>query len=243
MAFAARQKCNKVSAAGIREPISDAREHLMTIEYHLSELEIALDPTRVEHDLPSLLSARVGVVDVGCGIGQLFVAKSSEIADGVACFGFDIDAEAIAYATRHWPERASFAVCGAEKLSLPDRSVDFYVSRVALPYTGIQAALREAARVLVPGGRLWITLHPMSMTLRELRQAVLKLNVKGVAGRIVALLNGLLFHLFGSTPHLFGVRDSWQSVSRMKRELQRSFTDIRVTTGRYFLIEATRRIS
>jgi ubiquinone/menaquinone biosynthesis C-methylase UbiE len=214
----------------------------MTIDYHLSELEIALDRTRAEHDLPSLSSARVGVVDVGCGIGQLFVAKRSEIADGVACFGFDIDAVAIEYAVRHWPERAAFAVCSAERLALPDRSVDFYVSRVTLPYTRIREALREAARVLVPGGRLWITLHPLSLTLRELHQAMLRLSVKGVAGRTAALFNGLSFHLFGSTPRLLGVPDSWQSASRMKRELQGAFTDIRVSTGRYFRIEATRRM-
>jgi hypothetical protein len=43
-------------------------------QYRLAELEIALDPTRPEHILPVLSSSRVGVVDVGCGIG-LFVAK------------------------------------------------------------------------------------------------------------------------------------------------------------------------
>jgi ubiquinone/menaquinone biosynthesis C-methylase UbiE len=39
----------------------------------------------------------------------------------------------------------------AEALPLPDGSVDYFVSRVALPCTDIPAALTEAARVLVPG--------------------------------------------------------------------------------------------
>jgi ubiquinone/menaquinone biosynthesis C-methylase UbiE len=92
---------------------------------------------------------------VGCGIGQLFVAKGDEIPAGVPRYGFDIDAAAIAYANDRWPDKAGFAVAPAERLPLSDNSADMYVSRVSLPYTDIPAALREAARVLVPGGRLW----------------------------------------------------------------------------------------
>jgi len=57
----------------------------------------------------------------------------------------------------------------------------------------------------------------------------------------VVLLNGLSFHLFGTSRRFLGIRDSWQSASRMKREPGKAFTEIRVTTGRHFLIEATRR--
>ena len=210
-------------------------------EYHLGELEIALDPSRPEHILPALATARVGVVDVGCGMGQLFVAKGSEVPTGVACYGFDINAATIDYAIEHWPQKAMFAVAPAEKLPLPDGSVDLYVSRVALPYTDIPEALREAARVLVPGGRLWVTLHPVSMTFAELGSAARRAKIKEVVRRMVVLMNGLAFHLFGSSRTFLGIRDSWQSASRMTRALAKDFTDIRVTTGRHFLIEATRR--
>ena len=47
-------------------------------EYHLGELENALDPSRPEHILPAVETARVGVVDVGCGLGQLFVGRSQQ---------------------------------------------------------------------------------------------------------------------------------------------------------------------
>lgn len=210
-------------------------------EYHLGELRIALDPSRPEHILPVLSGSRVGVVDVGCGMGQLFVAKAAELATGVRCYGFDIDEELIRYANEHWPDRAQFAVAPAEHLPLPDGAVDFYVSRVALPYTDIRSALSEAARVLVPGGSLWITLHPASMTLGEMGDAVRRGRIKGFVRRTVVLLNGLAFHLSGTSKRLLGVRDSWQSASRMKRELEKNFRDVRVTTGRHFLIEATRR--
>ncbi len=209
--------------------------------YQLDELTIALDPLRPEHILPDLTPARVGIVDVGCGIGQLFVAKDGELPHDVPRYGFDIDASLIAYANEHWPQRGRFDVCSAEALPLPDASVDFYVSRVTLPYSDIPAALDEAARVLVPGGHLWITLHPVSMTLQELDRATGHGRLREAAGRAVVLLNGLAFHLFGRNRHYFGVRDSWQSVFRMKRALVHDFTDIRVNKGRHFLIEATRR--
>ena len=210
-------------------------------EYHLGEIEIALDPSRPEHILPAVETARVGVVDVGCGLGQLFVAKGAAIQPGVACYGFDIDPSSIDYAIAHWPQKAMFAVAPAEKLPLPDGSVDLYVSRVALPYTDIPRALREAARVLVPGGRLWITLHPVSMTLVEIRQAARRARIKEVVRRGVVLMNGLVFHLSGSSRSFLGIKDSWQSASRMTRVLKNDFTDIRISTGRHFLVEATRR--
>ena len=211
------------------------------IAYHLGELEIALDPSRPEHILPAVDSVRVGIVDVGCGLGQFFVAKASEIPPGVARHGFDIDPALIAYASAHWPDKANFAVAPAEKLPIPDRSVDLYVSRVALPYTDIPAAVAEAARVLVPGGRFWVTLHPVAMTFSEMGKAARRGRVIEVVRRTLVLLNGLAFHLLGSSQHFLGVRDSWQAASSMKRELSRYFTDVRVSHGRHFLIEATRR--
>jgi len=211
-------------------------------QYHLAELEIALDPTRPEHILPVLSSSRVGVVDVGCGIGQLFVAKGDEVAPGVPRYGFDVDPTVIAYAKERWPERAEFAVAPAERLPLPDASVDFYVSRVTIPLTDIPRALQEAARVLAPGGRLWITLHPISMIFGQIGRAIRRGRLKELVMRSIVLLNGLAFHLFGTGRRILGIRDSWQSESRMRRELEKEFKDVTVTmNGRHFLIEATRR--
>jgi ubiquinone/menaquinone biosynthesis C-methylase UbiE len=210
-------------------------------DYHLGELRIALDPSRPEHILPDLSSARVGVVDVGCGIGQLFVAKDGVLAPGVRRYAFDIDPASIRYANEHWPDRAEFRLAPAEALPLADGAVDWYVSRVALPYTNIPAALNEAARVLVRGGHLWITLHPLSMTLGEMGAAARRGRIKELVRRTIVLLNGVVFDWFGSSRRLLGIRDSWQGVSRMTRELEKNFRDVRVVTSPHFLIEATRR--
>jgi SAM-dependent methyltransferase len=210
--------------------------------YHLAELAIALDPTRPEHNLPDLTSARVGVVDVGCGVGQLFVATDQESPVGVPRYGFDVDPAAIAYANSHWPDKATFMVAPAERLPLTDGVVDLYVSRVSLPYADIRLALTEAARVLVPDGRLWITLHPLSMTLQELRDSIRAGRLKETVRRFIVLLNGIAFHVSGTGHRLLGIRDSWQSAGRMRRELEPHFRDIRVSTRQgLFLIEATRR--
>jgi SAM-dependent methyltransferase len=210
--------------------------------YHLAELAIALDPTRREHNLPDVSIARLGVVDVGCGIGQLFVAADRKFAAGVKRYGYDVDPDAIGYANEHWPDKATFMVAPAERLPLPDGAVDLYVSRVSLPYGDIRVALAEAARVLVPNGRLWITLHPLSMTLHELRDSVRAGRLKETARRFVTFLNGIVFHLSGAQGRLLGITDSWQSEGRMQRELEKQFRDIRVSKRPgLFLIEATRR--
>lgn len=219
-----------------------AKTGMPASSYHLAELAIALDPTRPEHNLPDVSSVRLGVVDVGCGVGQLFVAADGEFPAGVPRFGFDVDPAAIAYANEHWPDKAAFAVAPAEQLPLPDGCVDLYVSRVSLPYADIRVALAEAARVLVQDGRLWITLHPLSMTLHELRASIRAARFKEAARRFIVLLNGLAFHVSGTGRRLLGVRDSWQSAGRVQRELEKHFRDIRVSTRpSLFLIEATRR--
>lgn len=211
-------------------------------QYHLAELEIALDPSRPEHIMPELSSSRIGVVDVGCGIGQLFVARGDQIRAGIPRYGFDIDAAAIAYANERWPDKANFAVAPAERLPLSDNSVDLYVSRVSWPYADIPAALREAARVLVPGGRLWIALHPVSMAFSQIGRALRNARLKDFITGSIFLANGLVFHVFGTGGRILGVRNSWQSKTRMRRELESDFRDVRVNlTRRYFLVEATRR--
>ena len=79
------------------------------------------------------------------------------------------------------------------------------------------------------------------MTLGEMGTAMRRGRVKEIVRGAIVLLNGLAFHWFGTSRWLLGVRDSWQSESRMTRELEKHFTDVRVTTGRHFLVEATRR--
>jgi len=216
---------------------------MTNIEYHLAELAIARDRSRAEHLLPDLSGCRRGVVDVGCGIGQLFAVRGDSLSPGVARFAFDVDAQAISYAKERWPDLALFAVAPAERLPLPDRSVDLFVSRATFPLVNIPAALSEAARVLVPGGRLWVSLHSMSRLMERFGVAVRDLSPWLARLRGLALLNGIVFHFAGARSRIGGVHDSWQSDARMRRELKRvGFEHIESTlTDHHFVIEAVLR--
>jgi hypothetical protein len=80
------------------------------------------------------------------------------------------------------------------------------------------------------------------MIFGQIGRAIRRGRLKELVMRKIVLLNGLAFHLFGTGRRILGIRDSWQSESRMRRELDKEFKDVVVTTnGRHFLIEATRR--
>jgi demethylmenaquinone methyltransferase/2-methoxy-6-polyprenyl-1,4-benzoquinol methylase len=108
------------------------------------------------------------VVDAGCGTGDLAFACIEAGADAVLGVDFaePMLGRARAKAARRdgvpgWGERASdrasFALGDATNLPLPDRSVDVWCSAfVVRNIPDLDAALREALRVLKPGGRLGI---------------------------------------------------------------------------------------
>ena len=61
-----------------------------SVEYHLEELDIALDASDDRRILPTLLEH--AVMDIGCGIGQTFIAMDCL---GKICVGIDVDEDAI----------------------------------------------------------------------------------------------------------------------------------------------------
>ena len=87
--------------------------------------------------------------------------------------GLDVKYAAVSKAHIDYPHRA-FICSAAEKLPFPVSSFDRVISNVALPYMDIAKTLAEVYRVLAPGGTLLASLHPLSFTLAELREALLK---------------------------------------------------------------------
>jgi ubiquinone/menaquinone biosynthesis C-methylase UbiE len=63
----------------------------------------------------------------------------------------------------------------------------------------IPPALAEMRRVLRPGGRLWLALHPIAIPAGQFRRG----NVKGKIHALYTIVNGAWFHLTGRT---FGLR-------------------------------------
>lgn len=133
--------------------------------------------------------------------------------------------------------------CGrGEQLPFNDCCFDLVVSGVATPYMDIPAALNEIGRVLRPGGRIRLSLHPVSMTIRELIRAIKQMNLKNTVYRLYILANGVFFSLTGRQ-FMFPLKtsrcESFQTVGSMTRALvARGFIDIRWEIGEQFIVLA-----
>jgi ubiquinone/menaquinone biosynthesis C-methylase UbiE len=117
-----------------------------------------MDPRRHSDVLRELLDLPGRrILDIGCGDGSLvrFFAKTGAHATGV-----DISADVLARARAAQPVAdESFTEARGESLPFPDASFDIAVYFNALHHVpvAVQAkALREAARVLAPGGTLLV---------------------------------------------------------------------------------------
>ncbi|MET7466942.1 methyltransferase domain-containing protein [Nonomuraea sp. NPDC005501] len=100
------------------------------------------------------LGPGAGVVDVGCGTGRA-VAELAE--RGCLSIGVDVSDEMIAVARRRWPE-GDFRTGDAYALPLDDGEVAGYrADKVMHELADAGRAVREAGRVLAPGGRIVLT--------------------------------------------------------------------------------------
>ena len=100
------------------------------------------------------------VLDIGCGTGTLAMAAKRKVGASAAVHGIDAAPEMIARAQSKARRAAldiAFEVATAQSLPFNDSRFDVVLSTVMLhhlPRVGRQQALREARRVLKPGGRL-----------------------------------------------------------------------------------------
>lgn len=218
-------------------------------DYHLRELQVALDPSHPSHSLPKVAIGEK-VLDIGCGAGQTLIASCAyrQAGEGGLCascsrndcptwgYGIDVDTNALALGHR-WSKRMVLSEGRAENIPFPDQEFDLIVSRVTLVFADLPVAAREMRRVLKPGGRLWLTLHPFSMIAHQAKQPK---SWKGRLYLAYVALNGLIFHFTLQPLSLFGKRESWQTASGMRRLLERAgFKGVEVNvTERCFLVTA-----
>ena len=206
--------------------------------YHVLELQIACDPVDARRVMPAIRAEHRRILDVGCGAGQTLTA--SRLDAEVTAIGIDRDASALSLGRLVNPRLRLIRARG-EALPLPSRWFDLAISRVALPYMRTGPALAEMARVLRPGGDLWIVLHPFSLVWSELKSSVARGRWRAALHRAYALANGVAVHFTGRelpAPHR-GKHHSFQTEARIVRTLESlGFEDIRVEKRRFFVVTA-----
>lgn len=200
-------------------------------QYHLNELEIALNAGRAEHVMPPIPPAPARVLDIGCGAGQTLIAGC---ADRIS-FGMDIDETALKLGTK-LTQQVRFAQGFAEALPFKNDVFDLVIARVSLPYTILPESLPEIRRVLKPGGVLWSVLHPFRLTWAQVRRGGYKRKLLFV----YILANSLLFHGVQKQFVFAGRCESFQTRRGIRKALENCGLDeVQIElNGQQFLVTA-----
>jgi ubiquinone/menaquinone biosynthesis C-methylase UbiE len=136
------------------------------------------------------------ILDLGCGPATTSLNTVWGIAESDEVTGVDIEEADLATARCRFPNR-TYLVGRGEAMPCADACFDRVISSVALYYMNVPKALSEIHRVLVPQGRVSLSLLPASFTLVELRRALPRF-IPSVF-RVYVLANGAWFHCTGNT--------------------------------------------
>ncbi|MFA5839519.1 MAG: malonyl-ACP O-methyltransferase BioC [Candidatus Margulisiibacteriota bacterium] len=152
------------------------------------------------------------ILDLGCGTGAL-VGMLADKYPASRIVGIDFAPGMIEYAKSiiSYPN-VSFTVEDAEKLSFKGDEFDLVVSSAALQWMDYKAGIKEAARVLKPGGKfVFATFGPK--TLQELRKIGLSVNdfptqneleeILGMYFKNISLQTKVVMHKYSTVFDLF----------------------------------------
>lgn len=192
----------EMKAQGLLETFPDSSQSLSTkgrlLAYDIEEFRIQVVNGKIFPILEKLdVFPGSIVLDVGCGGGQTLFALANRHPS--LAVGIDRDPMHLEIAQSfalNFPLRnGSFAFQQADGNFLPfrDGSVDFLICRGALHHLYIRQALHEMARVLKPGGRIFI--HALG--LGYFMQQALKSNLLGKLHSLFVIFNGALYVLTG----------------------------------------------
>jgi SAM-dependent methyltransferase len=203
------------------------------LDYHLTELEIARNPSDPRHCAPPPMKQGTRVLDIGCGAGQTLITSCT----GQVCFGVDLDTAALKLGEILAPG-VHFARAKAEALPFSDQTFDYVLARNCLQYTDLASSIADIYRVLNTGGRVWVVVLSWHGLRRRMRNPNLKQLIFG--GYIV--LNSLALWLTGASfPYLNGMREVLHAKRTLRRALTRAgFQDVGISTGGHLIATASK---
>lgn len=114
----------------------------------------------IEPLLHKYLPSKAKVLEAGCGVGHVVLAMRTK---GYNCFGLDYAPEIIQLLKREFPD-VPFDQGDIRSLPYEDSSFDGYVSLGVIEHftEGQDQMLREAARVVKPGGLLFVSVPALN---------------------------------------------------------------------------------
>jgi len=179
------------------------------------------------------------ILDVGCGGGQTLAGL--KLSPQVLAIGVDRDFEALKLGKELAPG-VQFVCAKGESLPFRDQSFDFVISRLALPYMNVPAALREMARVMTLDGKSWIVLNTTNVVCENIGKTIRERNPRACLFELYALLNGVLFHVTGTIvrcPFSGGRYASFQTCGRISKILRLcGFNAVKMSRGKHLIVIA-----
>jgi SAM-dependent methyltransferase len=140
----------------VRSPTTISQEYYDEVVGREAARDAEYAAERILLKLSKLRAPTAGesIIDIGCGTGVI----TAELARrGLKATGVDVVPEFIAVAQTKHPS-VSFTVGAAEQLPFPDQTFDFAnLSSLLEHVDDWRKTLREAARVLKPGGVLYLS--------------------------------------------------------------------------------------
>lgn len=212
-------------------------------QYHLEELRAAQDSSDKRRINPAFKESHRTILDIGCGVGQTFIGTGICKDSERHLIGIDIDFETLQYGKENHAN-ISFINSSGDNLPIVSDSIDLAFARVSLPYVHIPTAIKEISRVLKKRGEVWITLHPLEMTLEHLWQSLKGFKYKDVIFRSYVIVNGSLLHFFGTLVRfpVTGKYESFQTEKVMKSLLEKeNFESIEIVRDGHFLVKAVKK--
>ena len=221
---------------------SNAKSHISATarEYFEGEAYVARTPGDPRH-LNPVFPEGAKVICVGCGGGW-----EGEAIGTSRFVGVDVDEEARAFRLERNPND-EFYLASGEKLPFKNEEFTFYMARVCIMYMDMQKVFHEAYRVLATDGYIWFTCHNFEHEWTHLRRSLRSLQLKDVVYRSYVILNGSLYHFFGTLirfPLKRSRIESFQSKTGMLRGLRLAgFSDVQVQEKGHglFLVTARKR--